>query len=304
MSESTAASANPNGTTNLSQIQGRQLANTQNTQNTQNTERGAAADRRAAFTQRSMQERLQQWAPQTSTFSKPFLRLPPYRGESGLMLFCMIVVFVFEISAAVTPVFRLRETSTSSDGSSASTEITVYHNKLRLCLVPSNILSSVATPSMASSSFGCRDEDFPGRLCDAMTSRLEAAQGFAVVAILISLVGIVNSIFEFRGTAFMTPLLTYVISGFLWWMLFFHFVLDSAVYEEKLCLGRSLKSLDFSYRSGWVLGFVSWLWLSLCVLVYFIRRRTMPFKYVFEDARGQLPTSTVAQQQSELQTLS
>lgn len=238
--------------------------------------------------QRSIQDRMQQWAPQTTTFSKPFLRLPPYRFEAFLMLFCMFVVAIFEISAAVTPVFLMKETAGGTNGASASTEITVYHNKLKLCLVPSNIMyiNGFAAPSISSSSYGCTEEDFPGRLCDAMTSRLEAAQGFAVVAILVAVIGVINCIFEVRGTAFMTPLLTYVVSAFLWWMLFFHFVLDSSVYEEKLCRGRSLKSLNFSYRSGWILGFVSWLWLSLCVVVYFIRRRLRPIKYTFEDAHG------------------
>ncbi|CUG89223.1 amastin, putative [Bodo saltans] len=303
MNESTTSLNPSSGVANMSQLQRQQLQHQRNNgqealSSSQIVDRGDGtnAGGRLSSTQRSVQERLQQWAPQTSTFSKPFLRLPAYRGESGLMLFAMVVVFVFEISAAVTPVFLMKQSSVGSDGTSASTEITVYHNKLRLCLLPSTgfTLETFSAPSIASSSYGCSDEDFPGRLCDAMTSRLEAAQGFAVVAILIALIGIINCIFEFRGTAFMTPLLTYVLSGFLWWMLFLHFVLDSAVYEEKLCRGRSLKSLGFSYRSGWVLGFVSWLWLSLCVLVYFIRRRTMPFKYIFEE-----PTPVRQQQQQQ-----
>mmetsp|Transcript_20135 Transcript_20135/g.23211 ORF Transcript_20135/g.23211 Transcript_20135/m.23211 type:complete len:231 (-) Transcript_20135:308-1000(-) len=215
-----------------------------------------------------------EFQPTSIRFAKPIIQLPAMRIEAFVMTFLMLLVFCFEVSAAATAVFKYHYTASSG----AITHITVYHQTVQLCLKSGSTSSGTYPTSVTDS---CQTFKSTDRLCDALSSRVSAAGGFCIAALCISIVGFINGIFEIRGKTFVTPLATYVVSGVTWVLLFFHFVLDSAAFEEDLCSNMSLKGLHFSYRSGWVLGFVAWLLLSFGIVFYWLRRRLHPIKFVF-----------------------
>lgn len=218
-----------------------------------------------------------EFQPTSIRFAKPIIQLPARRLEAYMMTFLMLLVFCFEVSAAATAVFEYHYRSPSG----GDTHVTVYHQTIQLCVgappKPGDVTSQYPTTTMGN----CETFKSTDRLCDALSTRVSAAGGFCIAALIAAILGFINGVFEIKGKAFVTPLATYVVAGVIWVLLFFHFVLDSAAFEENLCANMSLKGLHFSYKSGWVLGFVAWLLLSFGLVFYWYRRHTRPIKFVF-----------------------
>lgn len=224
-----------------------------------------------------------EWRPTAVTLTKPILHTEANRPESFLLVFLMVLIFIFEVSAAVVPVFEYTQTAVQSG---VSAHVTIYHQRVDVCLS-----SSKASPdSNAKEIFDhsaqgvvCQTFSITDKLCYAMSSRVAAAGGFAVVTILVSVVGAISAVLEVRGKAFVSAATNYIFAGTLWALMFFEWILGSAAFEEHLCSNMSLKEIGFQYRAGWVLCFVAWLLLTLGMPFYVIRRRLRPVHYTTEE---------------------